>query len=357
MKPVDVETPIARRFAGSLSGLQQGRRARIRLESYAAAFLTAEPSLATSPDRRSRLAAAIAELELAGVIRVSRALDRSELPPLPRFIVLRDGAPDAPVGAEAAGYPWRPELAWATHLPLRRSEFDALRSIQAFLRDLDATVPIVPIEERSLELFGHEKRLDVLRRNRRLFGEGRLSLELLRAQQFAPPFSYRRVGVGPVALVLENVATFRSALATAPADGPVGLVIFGGGSNFCASICYLAELAAEGPATFIREVRYFGDLDRRGLAIPIAADAASREAGLPPVQPAVGLWKRLLEVGRRGASPPVDALTADRLVGWLPLSLRSNAKELLVSGSRLAQEAVGTTLLARDSTWASGLSD
>lgn len=357
MKPVDIETPIARRFAASLSDLGRGRRTRIRLDSYAAAFLVTEPSLATSPDRRSRLAAAVRELELAGIIDVSRAMERSELPPLPRFIVLQEGIPDAPVGAEAAGYPWRPELAWASRLPLRRSEFAALKSIQAFLRDLNATVPVVPIEERSLALFGHEKRLDVLRRNRRLFGPGRLSLELLRARPFAPPFSYRRVGTGPIALVLENVATFRSVLATLPADGPVGLVIFGGGSSFAASVCYLAELAAEGPASFIREVRYFGDLDRRGLAIPIAADTAAREAGLPPVQPAVGLWQRLLELGRRVGHPRVDPRVADQLVEWLPSSLRPSAKEILVSGQRLAQEAVGTTILARDPHWTSSLSE
>lgn len=127
--------------------------------------------------------------------------------------------------------------------------------------------------------------------------------------------------------------------------------------QFAASVCYLAELAAEGPASLIREVRYFGDLDRRGLAIPIAADIAARETGLPSVQPAVGLWKRLLEVGRRGAHPPLDPLVADRLVQWLPPALRLTAKELLVSGSRLAQEAVGMKLLTSDRTWASSLSD
>src|SRR5206468_7030643 len=142
----------------------------------------------------------------------------------------------------------------------------------------------------SLELFRDEKRLDTLRRNRRLFAPGRLSLEVLRARLYAPPFAYRRVGQGRVALVLENVATYHSALGAVPADGPVGLVIFGAGGNFSASVCYLAELATEGPAAWIREIRYFGDLDRRGLEIPIAADAAAREAGLPAVRPAVGLW-------------------------------------------------------------------
>src|SRR5439155_22285949 len=156
---------------------------------------------------------------------------------------------------------------------------------------------------------------------------------------------------GPVALVLENVATYHSVLATLPAESPIGLVVFGAGGNFSASVCYLAELATEGTAASIREIRYFGDLDRRGLEIPIAADAAAREAGLPAVRPAVGLWARLLRVGQHGPHPPVDPSTADRLTTWLPASLRSSAREVLVAGARLAQEAVGTRLLASDATW------
>ena len=76
-------------------------RARIRIEAYAAAFLVAEPALATSPDRRARLGAAIEELIEAGAITASRAVDRSELPALPRFIVPLDRVTDPPVGREA----------------------------------------------------------------------------------------------------------------------------------------------------------------------------------------------------------------------------------------------------------------
>src|SRR5262249_32656342 len=129
------------------------------------------------------------------------------------------------------------------------------------------------------------------------------------------------------------------------------LVVFGAGANFSASVCYLTELAREGPAASIQEIRYFGDLDRRGLEIPIAADAAAREVGLPRVRPAIGLWERLLRVGERAAHPLVDTSMAQRLVTWLPQPLRPGAQEVLVAGARFAQEAVGTKLLASDSTW------
>jgi hypothetical protein len=346
-----VDTPLARRFAAKLAEIDP-RRARIAQDCYTAAFLQVEPTLAFVPERRARLASAIQDLVEAGIIATSRANDASEGPALPKFVVLLDRTDDAPVGAEAARYPWRPELAWAARLPLRRSEFEALRSIQAFLRDRGASAPVVPVGERSLELFTHEKRLDGLRHNRRLFAPGRLSLDLLRAKAHVPPFPFRRSGDGPIALVLENVATYHSVLATLPTDSPVGCVVFGGGANFAASVGYFAELADEASVSPISDIRYFGDLDRRGLEIPIAANIAALSAGLPEVRPATGLWMRLLRVGRRATHPPVEQRTAEALANWLPVPLRPAAREALVSGVRLAQEAVGTELLASDRTWA-----
>jgi hypothetical protein len=347
MKPLALESPLARRFAEALECLDTART-RIEVEVYAAAFLAAEPALATSPERRPRLAATVQELVGAGVLRASRVVDRSELPHLPRFVVLQNRVTDLSVGSEVAAYPWRPELAWAARVTLRRSEFDALQSVQKFLRERGTTAPVVPTGERSLELFADEKRLDALRRNRRLFGPGRLSLDLLRARSYAPPFAFRRIGQGEVALVLENVATFRSMLATLPPDSPVGMVVFGGGANFAQSVLYFLELAE---ASHIEQIRYFGDLDRRGLQIPILADTAARDVGLPAVRPAIGLWAKLLRLGRLEPHESVDAETADGLVAWLPASLRAAASTVLCSGMRLAQEAVGTEVLQQDDLW------
>lgn len=346
------ETPVARRFAAALEGVDE-RRTRVPYATYLRAFLQAEPSFATSPEQRPRLADAIAELADAGVIAPSRALETSQEPPLPRFLVLLDRTSDSPVAAEASRYPWRPELAWAARLPLRASEFEALRAIQAFLRDRGVSAPVVPMAERSLELFGSEKRLDALARNRRLFRPGRLSLDALRVRECAPPFVWRRVGSGPVVLVLENVATYHSIIATLPPDSPVGLVVFGAGGNFAASVAYLRELPGEAEiAQPLTSIRYFGDLDRRGLEIPITADVTAREAGLPSVRPAIGLWARLLAVGRSQPQPEVPRDVAERLCSWLPWSLSARAATVLAGGSRLAQEAVGTDLLSRDKSWA-----
>src|SRR4051794_32531245 len=70
-----IETALARRFAAALCRTEP-ERVRIGIEAYTAAFLVVEPTLITSPERRARLAAAIAELIEAGVIKPSRAVDR-----------------------------------------------------------------------------------------------------------------------------------------------------------------------------------------------------------------------------------------------------------------------------------------
>lgn len=352
MTLLDDCSPLARRFAAVLARTTPDR-SKLPLEVYGAAFSEAEPSLATSPERRARLAAVLEELVEGGLLRSSRRSDMSQRPELPAFVTMLDRTRDTPVGREAAAYPWRPELAWAARLPMRRSEFDALRAIQAFLRERARSAPVVPVGERSLELFADEKRLDKLRQNRRLFAPGRLSLDLLRCRAFSPPFSYRRVGNGPVALVLENVATYRSVLAAVPPDTPVGVVVFGGGGNFAAAVGYFVELANEGSLTQVREIRYFGDLDRRGLEIPASAHALASTLGLPPVQPAVALWAMLLRLGKPVDDQAVPAGVADRLVGWLTPPLRDAARRTLVEGHRLAQEAVGTEALLRDPTWTS----
>ena len=205
----------------------------------------------------------------------------------------------------------------------------------------------MPLAERSLELAGEEKSVDG---RGRLFAPGRLSLELLRAYRASPPFVFRTVGDGPVALVLENAATFHSVLATLPADSPVGLVAFGSGAGFRASAAYFVDLRDQGIAP--AEIRYYGDLDRAGLDIPADAALVAAELGLPAIRPAVGLYARLLRSPVRRTAAPLDEEVADELAAWLPASLAGEAARLLRAGVAISQENTGTEALAADAGWA-----
>jgi hypothetical protein len=138
-----------------------------------------------------------------------------------------------------------------------------------------------------------------------------------------------------------------------PPASPVGIVAYGGGAAFIASVAHVAELTKEGAVpTPITEIRYFGDLDRKGLAIPLAAADTASALGLPPVRPAVHLWALLLEVARPQPASPVPAELALELVSWLDAGHRKQALDHLAAGYRLSQESVGMEQLADDPMWA-----
>ena len=140
-------------------------------------------------------------------------------------------------------------------------------------------------------------------------------------------------------LVSENAAGYHSLLATA--GPPVTHVAYGGGGQFALSVAGLAELA---PA----RVLYFGDLDAEGLAIPQRAIAAAERAGLPAPEPALEMWSALCDLadrfGQNARAVPEDV--AFELCEWVSdASVTTRMAEVLISGRRVAQEAVGLEYL------------
>lgn len=349
---MSVAVALAEDFARELAAwAADHKRKTLTHAEYRDVFLAAAPHLRTSPDRDAHLTEALAELEERRLVRATKSHVRNAATKLPSEIALL-GRADPRVAVSVAHHSWRPELAFARQLTtLRRSEFEALVAIQAFLLKTVPSAGRVPTAERSLQVFGDEKRLDALLANRRLFGEGRVTLEMLRAYRCPPPFVYTPTGPGPAALVIENAATYDSVLRALPRDGrsPIGLVAFGGGNAFVATVGYFAELVRGGKQ--IEEIRYFGDLDTEGLRVPVNADRVALTLGVPRVLPANALWVLLLAHGRPSAHQPIRGSTARKLVTWLPIALQAEAAAHLEAGSRLAQEAVSLDLLLADDHW------
>lgn len=346
------ESLLAEAIAAAVSG---ARRARVPLDELRAAAQERDASLAGAPDGRERLAEAITQAELEGRLETPKAAgswDRSVLPALPRWVARPRRVPAA--RAETERRTWHASLGWAAGAALRAQDLEVLRRVSDWLA-AGGPRRVVPLAERSLEILGHEKALGDLLRGP-LFGDGRLTLDLLGAVRTSPPFVFTRTGPGPVALVAENSATYRTLASLAPGSaGLIGLVAFGGGNGFTRSVEFFAELAEPGgPGTAITDVRYFGDLDADGLRIPAAASRLAVDLGLPPVIPAPGLYRRLLSAGHLETAEPLPAEAAATLASWLPAELRDGAATLLTRGARLAQEAVGRDLLIDDPTWASG---
>ncbi|WP_138733591.1 Wadjet anti-phage system protein JetD domain-containing protein [Modestobacter excelsi] len=340
-------TPRAGRLAAAL---EEWPGRTVPLADVWALFAAADPASTASPTRRETLAATLTALAAAGVLTPSKTVDRTAMPPLPTRVTLPAAAPTESAAALARAVPWRPELAWAMSARLTVGQVSALQTINAWLRDRGRDDDVVPLRERSLELFGREKQLDRTLTTA-LFSPGRLTLGLLRTFRARPPLAARRVGDGPVLLVVENSDTFDTlsrALTVAP--GEVGHIAWGAGAAFEASVVSTADLSG------VRAVAYFGDVDADGLRIPASAAVVAVAEGLPAVRPAAGLYQLLLDAGTPQPGQPVVAPErAASLARWLEEEQRGSAVGLLTGGARLPQETVTARRLAAYPGWRAGL--
>jgi len=247
--------------------------------------------------------------------------------------------------ARFRAWAWEPELSFCTAARLLVA-FEDVRKLNSFLKEGGRSKLLVPIKERSLDIFGDEKRLDELYRGSVLFDEGRLTLLSLRCFVVPEPLPWIR---GPDStkplIVLENVATWDSYRRWNEQHSLFGAVVYGGGDRFREGVLYLATVFNE--LNGAREVFYFGDLDDAGLRIPRCASDRAVAAGLPPIQPHLWSYRELL---RKAPIVPAESELStedvDRNCAWLG-ELTEPAKSIIRSGQRLAQENIGWEFLSR----------
>jgi hypothetical protein len=333
----------AQRFADVLAAWP---RRRVQLTELWKILDQADPATRVDARRRMVLSELIDELSGANMIELpaSRSYDRSEDPRLPRFVTLPRPAADPGLAKPVV---WHPALAWVPQARLSRSQTGTLDQVNSWLHD-NRDQLVVPSRERSLEIFGNEKALDRLVITS-LFGPGRLDLGLLRCRRVAPRLHCETAGAGDVLLVVENSDTFDSVLSVLRDrdDHRVGLVGWGAGTGFEASVLSIARLGRP-----VAEIRYFGDLDENGLRVPANAGALARTEGLPRVLPAAALYAAMLQLGvPQPGQRKRSAEGASDLASWLDPEHRGEAERLLMTGSRIAQEAVGLAHLSRHDEW------
>ena len=333
----------AQRLADTLASWP---RQRVQLVELWSLLDEVDPTSRMDVHRRRILSGLIAELAGTQVVELpaARSYDRTENPPLPRFLVVRRETssllPRKPVV-------WHPNLAWVPRTGLTRSQEDTMEQVNLWSHQ-SRDRSIVPSRERSLEVFGDEKALDRLV-GTVLFGPGRLTLDFLRCRRVVPRLHCESAGDGDVLLVIENSDTFDSILTVLRGrDGHrVGLVGWGAGTGFEASVLSIPLIGR-----LVSEIRYFGDLDENGLRIPANASTIAQSEGLAPVVPASGLYHALLQrdvrqQGQRRLLPEA----ADKLVSWLDPTQRTAVATLLTEGARMAQEAVGLSYLTSRDDW------
>jgi hypothetical protein len=343
------------RLARFAAALEAWSRRTLRLDEIWQLYAEADPASAGRPGRRAELAAALNTLEGAGVLTCSRTADRTAQPALPTQVTLSAAPPQPGAAVLARATAWRPELAWAASARLTTNQVHALTAVNTWLRDRGRDTDRAPLRERSLEVFSHEKTLDRLL-GTGLFGPGRLTFELLRTFRAHPPLPAVHIGAGDVLLVAENADTFATLLECVRRDPhDIGWLAWGAGGAFEASVRSAGDLD---PA--VTEIRYFGDLDYDGLRIPANACATARAEGLPPLLPAVTLYRQLLATQvRQAGQPHVDEAARQPLTGWLTSAgtadsaqVASEVAQLLHDGQRVPQEALGSRELISNGRWA-----
>lgn len=299
-----------------------------------------------SLDEYDRVIGLLADLEAAGRLRCSRKRTARGLPA--QVTLLGVASPRRQVSAHG----WRPELQWVPTARLSGRRLQQLLRINEWLRDRPEDLPTVPVAERSLDIFGRhgepepEKLLERLWPT--LFQSGRTDPRALAVEQISLPFPRERFGDGATLLIAENKGTYHSLVRRAwerRAAPPVFAVGFGEGDRF------LRTITSADPE--VQRLHYFGDLDRKGLVIPVEAQAKAGATRPLEVVPAVPLYRALLACGvpspAKDASVPVGE--AERLAAWLPGDLREPVTNVLASGLRLAQEWVGYEALGAIDRW------
>jgi hypothetical protein len=241
-------------------------------------------------------------------------------------------------------FPWHPVLAWvADHRTLTPEQVAFLRRVHEGLRD-GKFRERAPLKYRSLQLTGDEKRLGGFTKTK-LFGPGRLSLELLGCLPDRVPLAWAGVGEGSSVLVVENTGLFNVAVSMLRqlSRPPYGIVVYGGGTGVEQALPGLCDLGRS-----VTSVMYVGDLDRAGLRIAQAAAQASQRAGLPALVPAPGLHRAMLDSAAHLGYPSGWPAQARRsrthdahLVNWLPAEVRARVRDLLAAGRRVPEEVLG----------------
>lgn len=319
-------------------------KARVELNAVRRAFQQVHPELATAPSARAKLRELLDILQLDERLELPKGRhlwDTSALPSLPHWVQL----PREPLSAEKPNLrtvPWAPELRFLATIRGFVPMADLLKVQQFFARG-GRERPLVPIKERSLDIFGDEKRLDQLARSSALFGEGRLTLETLRCFIVPEPLSWTAGPdeSGPL-LVIENAATWHSYCRWNAGRKLFGAVVYGCGNRFADGVRYLPDIFAE--LGGVRRVLYFGDLDPQGLLIPQEASGRSRATGLPPVEPHLWSYRNLLALGNGRGRAYDGEPPSSTLCDWLA-DCAEPARQLLAAGQRLAQEHVGWEFL------------
>lgn len=318
-----------------LKVLQSRAGKRVPLAELRQHFFALYPDVQNSPDRSARLLEALRQLEADGVLSLPAAgsWEKVGVPPLPLWVQLRREPRAAP--RNLSGVTWVPELGFWPDL--KAAQLEALLPINEFLLRRRGRLLVVPIKERSLEIYGDEKRLDGMCTGDSLFG-GRLQLSTLACFRAPQPLPYRMADApGKPVLVVENHNSFWSFGEWNQQVRRYAAVVYGSGEAFRLTGRALQQVLHEVNGS---GAEYLGDLDPKGVRIPIDFNRAA-EVGSPQVAPALAFYRWLLANGVRRHRSECGTYDASGATGWLGDTLAAEVTKLWHGEQWIPQEALG----------------
>ncbi|SOZ68589.1 conserved hypothetical protein [Cupriavidus taiwanensis] len=329
--------------ADFLSRLNQRTGKRVALDDVRRFFFEVRPELSSSPVRNAELLAALKALEAAGQIQLPRegSWEKRGNPPLPNWIQLVREAP-AKVREDFAAVAWVPEMGfWPELTPAARI---AAKQINAFLLRRRGQFRMVPMKERSLEIFGDEKKLDSLQTGGMLFG-GRLSLADIGAYVVPMPLAYRQADApGRPLLILENLNSFHSFGEWNHEARRYSAVVYGAGQGFRSSGAALGQVLREVEGV---GAEYLGDLDPTGVRIPLEFNAAA-VPGSALLEPAQEFYSWLLMHGNRRERVEEQQTPVGLAQAWLGAKLGDALETMWRDGWWMPQEGLGLERLFKE---------
>lgn len=319
------------------------------------------PHRTAGPRERELLLDVLRTVAARGSVRLpperGRRWDRTLAPAVPTSVDLVRAAAAGP-SSSWRDFPWHPALDWVAGCRrLRPPQLEFLRRVHEGLVNGQFREP-APLKYRSLQLTGNEKALASLAKTT-LFGESRLTLEMLACLPDSPPLAWEQVGEGGRMLIFENAGPFAVARRVLEEldPRPYDMVAYGGGRGVVAAIAHVRSISPR-----VESLHYVGDLDYAGLDIASALRANSAAFGLPVVEPAEELHRQMLMAAETFGNPRGwsgrGRCTRDQIRGVVDVlspSVRDQVSAVVAGGRRIPEEVLGPDELRR--AWSSAGSE
>jgi|SRR5947207_406242 len=239
---------------------------------------------------------------------------------------------------------WQPELAF---LKAARTGIatDDLLKLNAFFANRESIRCKVPVKERSLQIFGDEKRPRRVANDNIVWRRpAHVGSAMLFYCSRTAELEARATQSGAI-LVIENASTWDSYCRWNAQHNIYSAVVYGGGNRFVDSASRLCDVFSDVGGQ--SRVLYFGNLDPIGVRIPQAASRRIVQSGLGPIAPELWSYTKLLQLGSATSATILDAeVIGPNELQWLG-RLSDPVRQIFDRGLRIAQEHLGWTQLSQ----------